>query len=257
MAARRQQPLIGALDGEGQRAVDDRAAVGDEVQRAAVAAMQRGRPRQPAHPQLPAFGRLAMVERQQQPRRLRVVDGRPGRARRAVAGAGERGPPVQLQPERDRRIGERAVLEHARDRPRLGARRAQEGAPRRQPREQIARLDARPRRARRAALRRRSPAAEARRRRRRLPRHARRAVDLGSRDDRRQRLAAEAERSHREQLLGAAQLRGRVPLEGVGELFGGNPAAVVAHADAVDPAALDGPPRYAAPRRRARSRSAP
>jgi hypothetical protein len=78
------------------------------------------------------------------------------------------------------------------------------------------------------------PVARPRHRRGAFPRGPRDEVDIRRRGDRRQRLAAEAERPHCEEVVLTAQLRGCMALEGIGELRSRNAMTIVGHADAVD-----------------------
>src|SRR5205085_6153082 len=76
-------------------------------------------------------------------------------------------------------------------------------------------------------------------------------LEVRHRADRRQGLAAETEASHADEILRRSNLRGRMTLERQDGVVARHPAAVVANADELPPAVLDGD----VDRRRARVQS--
>ncbi len=259
MAACRQQPAVRLLDRVRQRPRGDQPPVGEEEQRAAAGAVHRRRAHEPCHSRRGVLGRACAGDRQQSGREVRPAH-RAERRTQVVAAigggdlrigarpvGGQYRAPVRAQPERHRGIRERVRAHRLHDGACLRLRRAQEPSPRRQRREQLAHVDAGPGRRRRTARALRQPAAIAHHRRRLRICRPRHAVDVGRRDDRRQRLTPEAERLYREEVVLRPELRGRVPLESVRQFLGRDTAAVVAHADAVAAAALDGDLDHARP----------
>ncbi len=157
----------------------------------------------------------------------------------------EQPPPAVAQVERDRRRRHRQPPDDVDARREFGALRFQELAPRRNLREQAVDRHPRPRRQRGGAVRHhpamvdhQRPAVAGRR-----PAGQRQRRDAG---DRRQRLAAKAERGDRRQVA-VGQLRRRVALDRQPQLVGVHAAAVVDHRQMIDPAGveLDRDPRRA------------
>ena len=121
--------------------------------------------------------------------------------------------------------------------PHLGGRRAQELAPCRRHREEIAHLDQRARRRRGRSGVARAAGVRLDGDRRGVGRPARHQADGPGRRDARQRLAAKSQRRDRFQIVRAGELAGRVPRERQQRVLGRHALAVVAHRDALDPAA--------------------
>ena len=143
------------------------------------------------------------------------------------------------QAEADVEPAERESLDQSLDLRQLGALGAQELAPRRHVEEQVAHLD---RRARRVRLRHGLADDAVRRRDRARDRRVGLARDdshARHRGDARQRLAAEAERAHRLEVLDPRQLARRVPREREHQFVGRDAGSVVAHAAQCRTAALD------------------
>src|SRR2546430_4462207 len=146
-------------------------------------------------------------------------------------GSRERGAPVVRRPEPDLRMGQRELGERAQARRELGRRRLQELEPGRGVEEEVPHLDGRPRLGgHREPL---GDLATLAREARALGQAAGAARDGEARDgaDRRERLAPEAERRDRLEVLVAAELGGRVPLERERQVLGRDADAVVGHPD--------------------------
>ena len=249
MATGQQPALERPLHRERQLTRADGPAVGDQVQVATVGAMQVRRADQPLH----LNARLALVVPPPQRRHLdeRVGEGASVhgrhrlaeryRIRHALAGSRrvERHATVRGHAEGDRGIGQRQLRHHAHGGCRLCARRAQEAASRRQRGEEVAHVDAGAFAGRGAALPHEPSAAQPHAGGGALRGRSRHEVHVRRRGHGGQRLATEAQRADREQLLGGAQLARRVALEGIGQLLGRDAVAVVVDLDAVDAAALE------------------
>ena len=146
---------------------------------------------------------------------------------------------VVLQREPDVRVRERQAAEGLVAMPPFGAFRAQEFPPRRRVEVEFLHRHRRARRDRRGRRRAHAAAVDFDPPRVRGARRARGEREARHRGDRRQRLAAKAQRRDRLEVVRGRELRRRVPLDREAQVLAADAVAVVGHADAPDAAALE------------------
>ena len=188
-------------------------------------------------PRVPPAGSIPPRRQHRRPRRHRAVKLRGRDCQVAAAAGSQRRPTVRGQREGNGRVAQRVAPDQAGDGRIFGRRRHQGGQARRQVSKQVPRCDGGARRPRGRTV----PAQAVLRYDDLGSPPGRRGADdgqVGGDRHARQRLTPEAQRPHRQQIIGGANLGSAVPLDGQPQVAAGDPAPVVGNRDARAPAAL-------------------